>query len=154
MPKQVLIICTGNTCRSPMAEVLLRAALPSDSDWVVVSAGTSAESGSAASEYARVAIAERGLNLTNHRSQLVTQELVDASTFIIAMTQRHVDKILQRVPDARDRVYLMLSFDAQTSTERDVCDPYCGSLEDYRLCRDSIQQALPGLVHFLTHQSD
>lgn len=154
MAKQILIVCTGNTCRSPMAEVLLRASLPSDADWIVVSAGTSADPGKAASEYARVAIAECGLSLNNHRSQVVTQELVDASTVIIAMTQRHVDKILQRVPSARDRVYMMRSFDTQTPVGSDVCDPYCGSLADYRACRDSIQQALPGLVYFLTHQSE
>ena len=76
-----------------MAEVLLRVALPRGSDWVVTSAGTSADPGSAASEFARVAIAECGLNLEHHRSQLVTQELVDASMVIVAMTNRHVEKL-------------------------------------------------------------
>jgi protein-tyrosine phosphatase len=153
MAKQILIVCTGNTCRSPMAEALLRAALPADSDWIVASAGTSADPGTAASEYARVAIAECGLTLEHHRSQLVTQELIDASTLIIAMTQRHIDKIMQCVPSARDRVYLMRSFDTKTQPGSDVRDPYCGSLADYRDCRDSIQQALPGLVHVLTQHS-
>ena len=154
MPKQVLIVCTGNTCRSPMAEVLLRAVLPTDSDWIVASAGTSAAPGAAASEFSRVAIAECGLKLDSHRSQLVTQELVDASMVIVAMANRHVEKILQRVPSARDRIYLMRSFDAKAPTGSDVFDPYCGTLADYRSCRDMIQQALPGLVYFLTHQSE
>jgi protein-tyrosine phosphatase len=154
MPKQVLIVCTGNTCRSPMAEVLLRAALPPDSDWVVTSAGTSADPGSAASEFSRIAIAECGLNLDNHRSQLVTQELVDESMVIVAMTNRHVEKLLQRVPSARDRIYLMRSFDTKAPTGSDVFDPYCGTLAEYRACRDMIQQAMQGLVHFLTHQSE
>jgi protein-tyrosine-phosphatase len=91
--------------------------------------------------------------LEHHRSQLVTQELIDASTLIIAMTQRHIDKIMQCVPSARDRVYLMRSFDTKTQPGSDVRDPYCGSLADYRDCRDSIQQALPGLVHVLTQHS-
>ena len=154
MPKQVLFVCTGNTCRSPMAEVLLRAALPVDSDWGVASAGTSADPGSAASEFSRIAIAEYGLNLENHRSRLVTQELVDASMVIVAMTNRHVEKLLQHVPSARDRIYLMRSFDAKAPAGSDVFDPYCGTLEEYRSCRDMIQQALPGLVRFLTHQSE
>lgn len=154
MPKQVLIVCTGNTCRSPMAEVLLRATLPPDSDWVVASAGTSADPGSAASEFSRIAIAECGLNLEDHRSQLVTQELVDASMVIVAMTSRHVEKLLQCVPSARDRIYLMRSFDTKAPADRDVFDPYCGTLAEYRSCRDMIQQAVPGLVYFLTHQSE
>ena len=137
-----------------MAEVLLRVALPRGSDWVVTSAGTSADPGSAASEFARVAIAECGLNLEHHRSQLVTQELVDASMVIVAMTNRHVEKLLQRVPSARDRIYLMRSFDAKAPTGSDVFDPYCGTLAEYRSCRDMIQQALPGLVTFLAHQSE
>ena len=137
-----------------MAEVLLRAALPPDSGWVVASAGTSADPGSVASEFSRIAIAERGLNLENHRSQLVTQELVDESMVVVAMANRHVEKLLQRVPSARDRIYLMRSFDTAAPAGSDVFDPYCGTLEEYRSCRDMIQQALPGLVRFLTHQSE
>lgn len=137
-----------------MAEVLLRAALPPDSDWVVASAGTSADPGSAASEFSRIAIAECGLNLESHRSQLITQELVDASMVIVAMTSRHIEKLLQCVPSARDRIYLMRSFDAKAPTGSDVFDPYCGTLAEYRSCRNMIQQALPGLVNFLAHQSE
>jgi protein-tyrosine phosphatase len=132
-----------------MAEVLLRAALPPDSDWSVSSAGTSADPGAPASEYSCAAIAEFGLSLSTHRSRLLTQELVDASTVIVAMTHRHVEKILQRVPSARDRIYLMRSFDPKAPACSDVFDPYCGTLSDYRACREMIQQALPGLVHFL-----
>jgi protein-tyrosine-phosphatase len=132
-----------------MAEVLLRAALPADSDWGVSSAGTSADPGSPASEYSCAAIAECGLSLSNHRSRLVTQELVDASTIIVAMTNRHVEKVLQRVPSARDRIYLMRAFDPKAPACGDLFDPYCGTLSDYRACREMIQQALPGLVHFL-----
>ncbi len=149
MPKQLLFVCTGNTCRSPMAEVLLRAALPPDSDWIVSSAGTSADPGTPASEYSCAAVAECGLSLSNHRSRLVTQELVDASTIVVAMTSRHVEKVLQRVPSAGDRIYLMRSFDPKTPACSDVFDPYCGTLSDYRACREMIQQALPDLVHFL-----
>lgn len=133
-----------------MAEVLLRAALPADTEWVVASAGTSAMTGSVASDYSRAVILECGLSLDTHRSQLVTPELIQASALIVAMAQRHVEKILQGVPSARDRVYLMRSFDPTAPKGSDVFDPYCGSLEAYRACRDMIRQALPGLVNALT----
>jgi protein-tyrosine-phosphatase len=152
MSKQLLFVCTGNTCRSPMAEILLRAALPVDAGWTVASAGVSATPGSRASEYACAAVAELGLSLEKHRSQLVTPELVDQVTVVVAMTQRHVEKILQRVPDVRDRLYLMSFFDPKSPKGADVQDPFCGSLEDYRACRDTLRQAMPGLVKFLASE--
>jgi len=150
MSKQLLFVCTGNTCRSPMAEILLRAALPVHAGWTVASAGVSATPGSRASEYACAAVAELGLSLEKHRSQLVTPELVNQVTIVVAMTQRHMEKIVQRVPEVRDRLYLMSSFDSKSPKGADVQDPFCGSLEDYRACRDTLQHAIPGLVKFLT----
>jgi protein-tyrosine-phosphatase len=132
-----------------MAEALLRAALPRDSAWRVASAGTSAMPGFPASEYAQVVLAERGLNLKAHRSQPVTQELVAASTVVVAMTQAHVDRILRQVPDVRDRLYVMSAFDPAMPKGADVMDPFCGSLADYRACRDTLERALPGLLTFL-----
>jgi protein-tyrosine phosphatase len=133
-----------------MAEILLKAALPKGAGWTVASAGVSATPGSRASEYACAAVAELGLSLEKHRSQLVTPELVNSSAVVVAMTQRHMEKILQRVPGAGDRLYLMRSFDPKSPKGADVMDPFCGSLEDYRACRDTLQQAMPGLVRFLT----
>jgi protein-tyrosine-phosphatase len=152
MSKQLLFVCTGNTCRSPMAEILLKASLPSEAGWTVASAGVSATPGTRASESARAAIAECGLSLENHRSQLVTPELVSRSAVIVAMTQRHMEKVLQCVPSARDRIYLLSSFDPKAPKGADVMDPFCGSLEDYRACRDTLQQAMPGLVRFLASE--
>jgi protein-tyrosine phosphatase len=136
-----------------MAEVLLRAALPAASGWGVASAGTSATPGSPASEYSRTVVAEQGLTLEGHCSQQVTPERVEASAMIVAMAQRHIEKILERVPSARDRVYLLRSFDPASPQGSDVSDPYCGSLAEYRACRDVIQQAIPGLVNALVQHS-
>jgi len=152
MFKQLLFVCTGNTCRSPMAEILLRAALPIDVGWTVASAGISATPGSHASDYACAAVAELGLSLEKHRSQLVTPELVNQATIVVAMTQRHMEKLLQRAPEVRDRLYLMRSFDPKAPEGADVMDPFCGSLEDYRACRDTLQHAITDLVKFLASE--
>lgn len=153
MPKQLLFVCSGNTCRSPMAETLLRAALPPQTEWTVASAGTSATPGSPASEFSQAAMAELGLSLKRHRSQAVTAKLVEGSTVVVAMTQRHLEKLLAIAPQSRDRLYLLRSFDPHAPKGADVMDPYCGTLEEYRACRDVIQQAIPGLVTFLKGQS-
>jgi hypothetical protein len=63
-----------------------------------------------------------------------------------------MEKVLQCVPSARDRIYLLSSFDPKAPKGADVMDPFCGSLEDYRACRDTLQQAMPGLVRFLASE--
>jgi protein-tyrosine phosphatase len=90
-----------------------------------------------------------GYDLRAHRSRLVTPEQIQAAAAIVAMTGAHAQQLATQYPVARDRVLLLRSFDPDAPTQSDVTDPYCGSLEDYRRCRDLISKAIPGLVHFL-----
>ncbi len=83
---KVLFVCTGNICRSPMAEVLFAHLAP---DVEVGSAGTMDWSGQPAHEYAIAAMAERGLDLSAHRSRRLSEYLVDESDLIVAMTRNH-----------------------------------------------------------------
>ena len=150
MGSLVLFVCTGNTCRSPMAEVLFRMALPRSSSWRAASAGLAAHEGARASENAVVALREAGGDLRTHRSRPVTAELVQASAAIVVMTGAHALQIHTRFPDARDKLFLLRSFDPDSPAHSDVSDPFCGSLAEYRCCRDLIRRAMPGLVRFLT----
>ena len=149
MDSLVLFVCTGNTCRSPMAEVLLRTALPQTSPWRVASAGMAACEGSNASELAVAALDELGCDLRKHRSRRVTPERIREAAAIVAMTGAHAQQPVTQFPDARDRVYLLCAFDPNAPAHLDVTDPFCGSLADYRQCRDFIRRAIPGLVRFL-----
>jgi len=132
-----------------MAEALLRAALPQTSPWRVFSAGLAAFEGSSASDFAVAALNELGCDLRAHRSRQVTPERVRKATVIVPMTRAHTDQLTTQFPDARDRIYLLRSFDPDASANADVTDPFCGSLDDYRRCRDVIRRAIPGLVRFL-----
>lgn len=145
----VLFVCTGNVCRSPMAEALLRCHLPPDLPWRVASAGTCAFDGDEASTGTVEALAEEGIEFSAHLSQRLTSKLVQDAHLIVALTRSHRDDILDRFPAAARKVFLLKSFDPQAADDKDVPDPIGGDLSVYRRCRDSIASAIPGLIEFL-----
>lgn len=132
-----------------MAEALLKLALPKASPWRVASAGLAACAGCCASATALAAVAEVGGDLRRHRSQPVSPELVQEAAAIVAMTDAHAQQLRDRFPAARDKLFLLRAFDPGAPSQSNVEDPFCGSLDEYRQCRDLIRQAIPGLVRFL-----
>ena len=145
----LLFLCSGNMCRSPMAEYLMREWLGQDSVWSVQSAGVSAGDGLPASWEAVQALRESGIDLLAHRSRRLTRELVDAARVIVVMTDAHRAAVLERFPDARERVRLLGSFGPSPEDGDDVGDPIGSSLDVYRRVRDQIRALLPNLVLFL-----
>ena len=138
-------VCTGNICRSPMAEYLLRSVLPAHSPWHVQSAGVFAGAGMAASRAAVDALYEKGIDLSPHRSQPLAREVIDASEVIVVMTAAHRDQIMMLYPEAAEKSFLLKSFGGGG----DVRDPIGLSNGIYRRVRDEIAACLPGLVAFL-----
>ena len=144
----LLFVCSGNVCRSPMAEGLMREWLGPDSGWRVASAGVSALEDCPATPQAVEVLRPRGLDLSAHRSQQLTRELVDAADAIVVMTAAHRATIRQCFPEAAGRLFLLKSFDS-TARDGDVLDPIGLSLETYRSVCEEINAALPDLVLFL-----
>jgi len=145
---RVLLVCTGNTCRSPMAEQLLRKWLGPESAWDVGSAGTSAAEGMPASAAAQRAVEDLKLSLAGHHSRRLTQGLVDGSDLIVVMTTAHKQAVLQRFPRAADRTVLLTSFNPKRR-EEDIQDPIGWPLDMYRKVRDDMDAAMPDLVLYL-----
>jgi protein-tyrosine phosphatase len=141
----VLFVCTGNVCRSPMAEGLCRQWLGPDGEWEVGSAGIAAFPGMPASPEAVRALAEKGGDLLAHRSRPLTRALVDAAALIVVMTRAHRQAILQAFPDAAGKVMLLAAFGVPP-TEEDIPDPIGSPLDVYRAVRDRINALLPDLV--------
>jgi protein-tyrosine-phosphatase len=138
--KQLLFVCTGNTCRSPMAEAIARQHLPAD--WTAASAGLFAD-GSPISDYAAQVLAERGIRAEGRPSRQVTQEDLAAADCIVCMTPAHRDA-LSSLGLPSDKIRLLGA---------GIPDPFGGSLADYRACRDAIEAALAPLLEELGNAS-
>jgi len=148
--KSVLFVCTGNICRSPIAEGFFRRLLGNRKDIEVVSAGVHAVRGQPPSLYAVQVCAEEGADISSLRSQPVTAALVGRATHIFVMTGAHVETIQTLFPRSADKTFLLREFEEPgTTVWRDVPDPIGLGREVYEDCARIIKNALPSVLAFV-----
>lgn len=127
--KRILFVCTGNTCRSPLAEHLLRAKYPDR--YEVKSAGIAAFDGEDAASHVHQVLQEKGISI-KHRSQSVTLELIQWADIVLTMTENHQHILSENFRLEAGKIVALKHYVSGASTGGDIADPYGGSEEQYR----------------------
>ncbi|HZF02165.1 MAG TPA: serine hydroxymethyltransferase [Methylomirabilota bacterium] len=148
--KTILFLCTGNVCRSPMAEGLFRRAVKGRGEFRILSAGLGAIDGQPPTPHSVTAMRELGIDISNQRSRALTTDLVRQADFIFGMTHGHVDTISLLYPPAAEKTFLLREFDETLEPyEKDISDPIGSPYEVYVHCRDQIEQGIASLLKFM-----
>ncbi len=147
---KILMVCTGNICRSPMAEGLLKSMLPENMKKIfkVSSAGTSALDGNQAEPNAIQAMQDFGIDITGHVANPVNSKRIGESTFIFVMEQQHKVIIDHGYDIEKGKIHLLSEFNRNEKLD-EIFDPYGKSLKVYRNCASIIKGCIEEVIRFL-----
>ncbi len=154
----VLFVCTGNTCRSSMAEGLFRHMINEkglEGEISVESAGVFAVSGEPASLQAIEAMGRQSIDISNHKSRQLTKEMIENANLIIAMTNNHKRAIISMSNNAIDKTFTLTEYSYDdTRKHNDIMDPFGAPVHEYEKCLMEIKNALNIILEKLIENSE
>lgn len=148
---KILFVCTGNTCRSPMAEYFAREYIEENNleNFKVASAGINAATGESPSEEAIEVMKEKGIDITDHKSKMLMEEDLQENDKVLTMTNSH-KKVIQDMYDY-DNVYTLKHF-VKSCEDCDILDPYGFEVDKYRETRDEIEDTVRKLLNKMSEE--
>lgn len=157
----ILFVCTGNTCRSSMAEGILKFLLKENNieNINVSSAGLSAFEGQRANEKAIDVLINKGIDIKTHRSRQLTEEIIKTSDLILTMTGSHKKLITNTLPEYSHKIYtlkeyaLKVNSESTENTNIDIDDPYGMDMKTYEETSNEITEQLIKIIKTIDKQS-
>ncbi|MCP4650201.1 MAG: threonylcarbamoyl-AMP synthase [PVC group bacterium] len=144
--KNVLFVCTGNSCRSAMAEGLMKKIVKDNKYIKVTSAGVAAFDGMSASAEAVMVMQQQGVDISEHRAHMLTDEMIRESDYILVMSQDHKRQVLYMDPSSENRVFLLKEFAAQDNGNLNIPDPIGMEIRFYEQVLEVLQESIERLV--------